>query len=419
MKKIVVLGGGRMPFHKSSTIYKNLSNLDLLSHSFNGIFEKIKIEKNKIDYILTGNVIQDVSTANVARETAINCNIPTNIPAVTVSQACISSGQCVSLAGDLIKSGQCGTVLVGGVESFSDVPIKYSKPMRQWLMELPKKQKKGIVESLNHLSKLKLSYLKPEAPKLQNYNTGLLMGEASEQISKMFGISRLEQDNYTVRSHNLAWDAHKQGLYSTQIYPFKDEIFENNIKKDLKLSDIRNLKPSFIKHGTHTAANSTGLTDGSASCLLSSIDKAKDLNIEPLAIIEDTVTIATDPYNEMLLGPAYAIPKLLKKNNLQLRDIGVFEIHEAFSGQILANLTALNNENFCKKKLDADKIGEIPIEKLNLWGGSIAIGHPLAASNIRNIMTAIYRMKKENSEFALVSACADSGLGISILLRNI
>ena len=418
MNKISILAGGRIPFQPSGTIYKNLSNFDLIKYSINSLLDKTKINPNQIDNVLIGNVIQEVSTSNVAREAALQAGIPNNVPATTIAQACISSSQCVSIGIDSIKSNNANLVLAGGVETFSDVPIRYPKKMRQWLIDFPKVSKKGPLNTLKYVSKLNLSYFKPQPPALANFTTGELMGETSEKIAERFGVTRDDQDNFTIRSHELANKAHLNGYYKNEIFEFNNDIKENNIRPNINIQQLQKLKPSFKKNGTHTAANSSGLTDGASCCLISSESKAKQLNMKPLAFIEDSVFIGTDPYQEMLLGPAYAIPKLLTRNNLTLNDIDVFEIHEAFAGQILANIKALDSDKFSKENFNSDPIGRIPFDKLNLWGGSIAIGHPLAASNIRNIMTAVNRLKMENKELALVAACADSGLANAMLIRN-
>lgn len=418
LKRVAILGGGRIPFQPSGTIYNDLSNYDLIKKAINGVLEKTKIQSNHIDNILIGNVIQEVRTSNVAREAALGCGIPNSIPASTIAQACISSSQCVSIGSDEIKLNKSNLVLAGGVETFSDVPIRYPRKMRKWLIDLPKQTKKGSLNSLKYISKLRPDFFKPEPPALANYTTGELMGQTSEKIAERFNVSRNDQDEFTIRSHNLAYNAHKNKLYDNEIFPVNGNTMENNIRPNQDISKIGKLKSSFKKNGTHTAANSTGLTDGASACILSSEDKAKNLELNPMAFIEDSIFIGTNPYEEMLLGPAYAISKLLARNNLTINDIHVFEIHEAFAGQILANLNALNSESFCRDSLNSNKVGEIPFDKLNLWGGSLAVGHPLAASNIRNIMTAINRMHVENKELALVVACADSGLANAMLIKR-
>ena len=418
IKKIAILGGGRIPFQPSGTIYKDLSNIDLLKLAFEGVFKQTNISKEHINCVYAGNVIQEVTTSNVAREAALSIGLNKKIPATTIAQACISSGQCISIGMDKIRNNESELILAGGVETFSDVPIRFPKKMRKWLIDLPKIKKKGNLELLKYITKIKPSYLIPEPPKLSNYTTGELMGYTSETISERFNISRNDQDEFTIRSHRLANDAHIKNLYSNEIFEYKNSTNELNIKGDIDKKKISKLKPSFKKNGTHTAANSTGLSDGATSCIISSESKAKELQKNPLGYILDCVFVGTDPYKEMLLGPAYAIPKLLERNNLTLNDIDVFEIHEAFAGQILSNINALNDEIFCRDNFNSNKLGEIPIDKLNLWGGSISIGHPLAASNIRNIMTAVHRLKKEDKELALVAACADSGLATAFLIQR-
>ena len=418
LKKICVLGGGRIPFQPSGTVYKKMSNIDLVKLAINGVLEQTKIDKSEIDNIYIGNVIQEVKTSNVAREAALACGIPNNIPASTIAQACISSSQCISMGADKIKTNEADLVLAGGVETFSDVPIRFPKKMRQWLIDLPKELKKGKLDTLKYVSKLRLDYFRPEPPALANFTTGELMGFTSEKIASRFNVTRNDQDKFTIRSHNLAYSAHKNNFYENEIFSYDNNSMENNIRPNMSIESLSKLKPSFKKGGTHTPANSTGLTDGATSCIISSESKAKKLDVKPLSYIVDSVFIGTDPYSEMLLGPAYAIPNLLKRNNLSLKDIDVFEIHEAFAGQILANINALNDDKFCRENFDSNKFGEINFDKLNLWGGSIAIGHPLAASNIRNIMTATNRLKKEDKELALVAACADSGLATAMLIKR-
>lgn len=415
-KKIAILGGARIPFQPSGTLYNNYSAYELIKKTLNGIIDKTKLEPENVDEVLIGNVIQEVKTSNIAREASIGAGIPVSVPATTVSQACISSAQCVNIGFNKIKNNEYDLAIAGGVETFSDVPIRYPKKMRQWLINAPKEFKKGGINSFKYLTKLRPEFFIPEPPLLTNYTTGELMGSTSEKIAERFNISRDEQDKFTIRSHNLANIAHLKNYYKNEIIPVNNNSMEYNIKSNQNLDKLSKLKSSFKKNGTHTAANSTGLTDGAAACILSSLEKSKQIEIKPMGFIEDSVFIGTNPYKEMLLGPAYAINKILKKNNLTINDIDIFEIHEAFAGQILANLSALNNDKFCKKNLNSDKLGEIPLDKLNLWGGSLAIGHPLAASNIRNIMTALNRLDKEDKEIALVAACADSGLANAMLI---
>ena len=414
LSRIAILDGARIPFQQSGTIYKKLIAYDLVNGCFNGLLNRNEEIKKTIDLVTVGTVMQEVKTNNLARESTINCGLSPIVPAQTISQACISSSRAVCSGAESILSGNANVVLAGGVETFSDVPIRHSKKMREFLISTPKEMKKGTLNMMKHVGTLKAKDFKPEFPSISNFTTGEVMGATSEKIAKRFVVSREEQDEFSLRSHTLAHSAHEQGLYSDEIVEFMGTKRENNIRGNLKLADLQKLRPAFGKGGTHTAANSSGLTDGATGCLLSSEEHAKKMGKTPLGYLKSWVFTGTNPYEEMLLGPAYAIPKLLRKNNLTLADIDVFEIHEAFAGQILANIKAMDSDSF-----DARKIGLIPEEKLNLWGGSLAIGHPLGASNIRNIITACHRLDREGGNLAVVSACADGGLASALLIERV
>lgn len=411
--RIAILDGARIPFQQSGTLYKKLLAYDLMNGCFKGLLDRNSDSvKDKIDLVTVGTVMQEVKTTNLARESAINCKLSPNVPSQTISQACISSSRAVCSGAESILSGTANLVLAGGVETFSDVPIRHSRNMRQFLISSPKVMKKGPTNMLKHISSLKVVDFKPDFPSISNFTTGEMMGETSEKIARRFGVTREEQDEFAIRSHNLAHKAHQDNMYSDEILDFKGTTLENNIRGSLKTDDLAKLRPAFGKNGTHTAGNSSGLTDGATACLLSSEKEAKNMGITPLGYLKSWVFTGTDPFEEMLLGPAYAIPKLLRQNNLTLNDIDVFEIHEAFAGQILANIKAMDSVDF-------DSIGLIPEEKLNLWGGSLAIGHPLGASNIRNIVTACNRLDREGGNLAVVSACADGGLASAILIERV
>ena len=210
LKKINIIGGGRIPFQPSGTKYKKMSNYDLISLAIRGVLDQTKIDKNQLDNVLIGNVIQEVKTSNVAREASLGVGISNKVPASTISQACISSSQCVSLGADKIKLGEADLILAGGVETFSDVPIRFAKPMRQWLIDFPKQSKKGPFNSLKYISKLTPKHFVPEPPALANYTTGELMGATSEKIAQRFDVSRFDQDQFTIRSHNLAYLASRK-----------------------------------------------------------------------------------------------------------------------------------------------------------------------------------------------------------------
>lgn len=271
------------------------------------------------------------------------------------------------------------------------------------------------------------------------------MGVSSDRLSAKFGVSRIEQDTFTVRSHTLAGKAHSDGWYDGEVIPYKGSTEENGIKADSTVEKVSKLKPAFIKpHGTHTAANSSFLTDGASASLIMSEARALELGFKPMAYIRDWSFKSCDvsaillfqtsfvkrplhicrsnsqqPFEELLLGPTYCSQEVLTRNNLSLEtDIGVFEIHEAFAGQILSNLTAMNSQKFADEKFGGKKVGDVDMDKLNTKGGSLAVGHPFGATGSRLVTTASRRLQDENQRFALIAACADGGAGHACILER-
>ena len=283
-KKVVVAGGVRLPFSMASTIYEKEMAVDLQRLAITGLLNQTALPKTEVDYVLCGNVIQEVKTSNIAREAAVNAGLPYNIPAHTVAQACISANAAITSGTDMIKTGHADVVIAGGVETFSDVPIRLTRPVRQKLITLPKAMKKGgPVGAIRHMLKgLTMKDLALETPAIANYTTGEVMGVSSDKLSAHFGVTRQQQDEFTVRSHTLAAKAHDEQWYDPEIVPYKGITDENGIKGDSTVEKVSKLKPAFVKpYGTHTAANSSFLTDGAAATLLMSEQKSKELNIQP------------------------------------------------------------------------------------------------------------------------------------------
>jgi acetyl-CoA acyltransferase len=342
------------------------------------------------------------------------------VPSHTVTQACISANQAITTGAEKILSGQADVVLAGGCETFSDVPIRLSRPLRLKAMTLQKAAKGGPLAIAKALKGLKLKDLAPEAPAIANYTTGEVMGCSSDRLAAKFGVSRREQDEFTVRSHSNAAKAHVDGLYDDEIVPVNGSTTENGIKGESTVEKVSKLKPAFIKpHGTHTAANSSFLTDGASACLVMSEEKALQLGFTPKAYIRGWTYVASDPFEELLLGPTYATNKLLKQMNLTMDDMGVIEFHEAFAGQVLANMTAMGSASFAKRSLGQDQaVGQMDINRVNPLGGSLAVGHPFGATGTRLATTAANRLQREGQRYALLTACADGGLGTACVLEN-
>lgn len=419
---VVIVDGVRLPFAMTSTIYADEMAVDLQRLAFKGLVDKTAIEKKDIDYVISGTVIQEVRTSNIAREAAINAGLPNSIGGHTVSMACISSNAAICAAADKIRTGHATAILAGGTETFSDVPIRLTRPMRQKLITLPKAMKKGgALGAVKHMLGLKMKdAMALETPAIANYTTGEVMGVSSDRLSAKFGVSRDDQDTFTVRSHNKAERAHLDGFYEGEVIPYKGITEENGIKCGSTKESVGKLKPAFVKpHGTHTAANSSFLTDGASASLVMSEEKALELGFKPLAYLRDYSFKSCDPFEELLLGPTYCSQEVLERNNMNMEsDIGVFEIHEAFAGQILSNLTAMDSQKFADDNFNGKKVGNVNMDKLNTKGGSLALGHPFGATGSRLVTTAARRLQMEQERFALVAACADGGTGHACILER-
>ncbi len=420
----VLVDGGRIPFQRSGTAYNDMMAYDLGRIAIEGLLGRSGIHGSQLDRVIMGTVIQDINTSNVARESALGAGIPNSVPAHTVTQACISSNQAITSAVELIKSGQAHIVLAGGTETMSDIPIRLRKNMRQKLLEARKYKSPG--DWLKFFKGLRFSDFLPEIPSISEFSTGETMGESCDRMAAHFGISRKEQDEYALRSHQLAAKATNEGLLDEELIPapippeFDPVTRDNTFREDTSMEKLEKLSPAFIKpHGTITAGNSSAFTDGASASLIMNEQRALDLGLQPKAYLRNYTYVAQDPEDELLLGPAYATPKVLDSMNLKLADIDVFEFHEAFAGQILTVLKALNSEKFARENLNRDqKVGEIPMDKFNLWGGSLSLGHPFGATGTRIVTTAANRLIHEDGNLALVAACAAGGQGHAIILER-
>lgn len=420
----VLVDGCRIPFQRSGTNYKKYMAYDLGRLAIEGLIARNAIDPADIDRVIMGTVIQEVKTSNVARECALGAGIPDSVPAFTTTMACISSNQAVASGVDLIRTGQAKIILAGGTETMSDIPVRFKKKFRQKVLEARKY--KSPLDFLKFFKGLGLKDFLPELPAIAEFSTGEVMGESADRMSARFGVSREEQDEYALRSHQLAAKATSEGLLDEELVPAKlppeYEVIkhDNGFREDTSMEKLAKLRPAFIKpHGTVTAGNASFLTDGASASFIVEEQTALEMGLKPKAYIRKYNFVSQDPGEELLLGPAYAIPKVLDQMNLKLSDIDVFELHEAFAGQVLSVLTALNSDSFAKKSLNRDsKVGEIPMDKLNTRGGSLSLGHPFGATGVRLVTTAANRLIHEDGKYALVSACAAGGQGHAMILER-
>jgi len=421
-KDLVLVDGVRTPFLMSGTDYKKLMPHDLQRYALTGLVNKTGIDKSIVDYICMGTVIQEVKTSNIAREAALGAGFSDRIPAHTVTMACISSNQAITTCLGLMSMGVYDVCIAGGVEFMSDVPIRHSRKMRELMLSANKAKTTGA--RLGLLAKIRPDFLAPELPAIAEFSTNETMGHSADRLAATFGVTRQEQDDFARRSHNLAKQAQEDGNLSdiipVKVPKGKDFITADNGIRPSTEAQMAKLKPAFIKpHGTVTAANASYLTDGASACLLMTEEKAKQLGFTPKAYLRAYTYVSQDPKDQLLLGPTYATPKVLDMMGLKLSDISVLEYHEAFAGQILANVKAMDSDNFARDVMGRkEKVGTIDMDKFNLWGGSLSLGHPFGATGVRLAMHSAHRMIKEDGQFALIAACAAGGQGVGMILER-
>ena len=423
MKKVVFIDGVRTPFLKSGTDYMDLMSYQLGQFAIKGLLDKTGIDPEEVDRVIYGNVISNVKTENVAREAAVTAGIPVKAPCNTVKQACISANQAISNAMDSIQLGRADVIISGGTECTSDTPIGYTKEMRKKLFAAQKLS--SPMEYVKFATTLRPNDFLPDRPAVAEFITGRTMGQDCEILAQKFGVTREEQDELAAASHQNAGKAFDAGymddIIDVQLPPkFTPISKDNGVRGDTTVDKISKLKPAFDKCvGTITAANASFLTDGATAVLLTSEEKAKELGLKPKAELVDYVFTGADLYDELLLGPAYSIAELLKRNKLKVEDIDVWEIHEAFAGQVLANLKALENEEWCKSHVGYEgAVGSIPKEKINAWGGSLSIGHPFGATGGRLLTMAANRIQKQGGKYAILAACAAGAHGTAMLIKK-
>jgi len=421
-KNIVLVDGVRTPFLQSGTAYAKLMPHDLARHALNGLATRLALPKDQVDYITFGNVIQEVRTSNLAREAALGAGFSLATPAHTIAMACISSNAAITTSIGYMQAGVYDACIAGGVETMSDVPIRHSRKMRALLLKMNKT--KTLAGRLSLLGSMRLSYLAPELPAVAEFSTNETMGHSADRLCTAFKVSREEQDDFAIRTHTLAKKAQTEGHLS-DIVPLKvpgvaEMVSQDNGIRVSTKEQMAKLKPAFVKpHGTVTAANASYLTDGASACLICTEEKAKEMGWKPKAYLRDFTYVSQDPKDQLLLGPTYATPKVLDQAGLKMSDIDVFEFHEAFAGQIMANLKAMDSDFFAKTYMGrSEKVGAPDMAKFNNWGGSVSIGHPFGATGVRLLMHSANRLIKEDGQYALIAACAAGGQGVGMVVER-
>ncbi len=419
-----MVDGCRTPFCRSGTAFAELSAYDLGREAVAGLLRRSRVDPRAVDLLVMGTVIADPRTPNLGREVVLGSGLPETVPAHTVSVACVSSLQSALSCIQAIESGQAQVAIAAGAETLSDAPIRYRRAVRRRLMAARKAR--GAGDLLKLLRGLRLRDLAPEPVALAEFSTGEIMGENGERLAKRLGITREEQDAWAMESHHRAARAAAEGLLARQIEPvhvppaYRRVAADNGSRGDTTMERLGRLRPAFDRRfGTLTAGNSSFLTDGGSAVLLMSEEAARRLGHRPLAVIRSTATVALDPLEELLLGPAVTIPRALEAAGLELGEVEVVELHEAFAAQVLAVLRLLEDEAWARERLGRERpVGTVDRTRLNAWGGSLAVGHPFGATGGRLLVTACHRMEHENARHAVVAACAAGAIGMAMVLER-
>ena len=423
-RRVAIVAGLRTPFAKSGTVFRDVPAVALARHAARELLYRTELDGREVDEIIFGQVVPSVLTPNVAREVSLLPQFLPSVPAYTLNRACASSGQTVSNAADQIALGHADTILAGGVESLSNIPILHSQRFSRILMDSAKARSLGA--RLAILAQARPRDLRPVAPAIAEPSTGESMGQSAEKMAKENGITRDAQDRLALQSHQRAAAATTDGRLTAEIAPwFGDDdsgevvSSDNGIRMDASLDALAKLKPVFDRrYGSVTAGNASPLTDGAAVVLLMAEKKAKSLGYEPLAYLRSYAVSAVDPAWQLLMGPAYAVPKALERAGIGWSDLGLIEIHEAFAAQVLSNVQAWGSSDWAERLGIPGPLGDVNWECTNVMGGSIAIGHPFGATGARLVTTLANEMRRRSVQFGLISICAQGGMGFAMVLER-
>lgn len=414
--RVAVIDGVRTPFARARTVYRQMPPAMLGGVALKETVARSGIDPKLIEEAYFGIVSPPAEGSNISREALFDSGLPPEIPCTTVNRYCASSLEAAAAIASKISSGEISLALAGGVESISSVRALFSQEATDFFQDIAKAKTAG--QRLGQLSKFKPGYLAPHAPGIKEPTTGLTMGQSADLMARQFGVSRQEQDQYAVESHQKAHAAWERGFYRTHVAivgtPDGKAIDrDTDVRADTSVEKLSALRPVFYKDGTITAGNASPLTDGASALLLASESRASELRAKPLGFIRGYAAAAIDIQKEpLLIGPVYAIPKALKRAGLSWNDLDLIELHEAFAAQALSTLRAIESAEFARTKLGMGQaIGKIDPSILNVNGGSIPLGHPFGATGGRLILQALHELRARKKQFALISVCAAGGLG--------
>ncbi len=425
-RRAVIVAGARTPFVRAFAEFVRLDAIDLGVAAVRGLLDRSEVPWDAIDSVVWGGVILPSAAPNVGREIVLDLGLPPSVEAMTVSRACASGLQAVTLAAAAIERGDADVVLAGGADSTSNAELKMPQSLVHKVAPVAMSRKSGPLDYFKLLGKISPARdLLPKRPEIAERTTGEVMGEAAERMAERNAISREAQDAFTVASHHRAAAAIESGRFDEEVVPVtpkgRDTVFADTIVRgDTSIEKLAKLRPAFKKGGTLTAGNSSALTDGASAVLLMSEEKARALGLTPLAAFRSWSYVGVDPADQLLMGPALAMPAALERAGLTLADVDLVDMHEAFAAQVLSVLAMLSSDSFAQQRLGRERaVGEVDPERLNVHGGSVALGHPFAATGARMVTTMANELHRTKAKTALLGICAAGGLGAAAILEAV
>jgi acetyl-CoA C-acetyltransferase len=421
-RRVAIIGGVRIPFARGNGAYAEVGNQDMLTAALRGVVERFGLQGQRIDDVAAGAVMKHSSQWNLTRESVLGCGLAFETPGVDLQRACGTGLEAAILLGNKIALGQIDCAIAGGVDTVSDPPVVFPKSFQQLLLRSYRGRTGG--ERIKPWLGLRPRNFRPVLPGVAEPRTGLSMGESTELMVKTWGITRADQDQLALESHQKAAAAYAAGFYKDLVREYLGLTQDNNIRSDTSLERLSTLKPSFdfSGAGTLTAGNSTPMTDGASAVLLASEAWARERNLPVLAYLSYGKVAAVDYIEKkegLLMAPAYAVPRMLNDARLTLQDFDFYEIHEAFAGQVLCTLKAWEDPAFCRDKLRLPAVlGGVDRSKLNVKGGSLAIGHPFAATGTRIVATLAKILDESKAKRGLISICTAGGMGVTAIVER-
>jgi acetyl-CoA C-acetyltransferase len=414
-RRVAVIGGNRIPFARANGAYAHASDQDMLTATLDGLVERFDLESERLGEVAAGAVLKHARDRDLTRECVLGSKLAPETPAYDLQQACGTGLEAVIAVANKIALGQIDAGIAGGVDTVSDAPVAVNEDLRQILLDL--NRARSLPERARLLTRLRPGQVVPELPRNAEPRTGLSMGEHAAIMATDWGVARAEQDELAAASHQRLAAAYERGFMDDLVSPYLGLKRDQNLRPDSTVEKLARLKPVFGgDSGTLTAGNSTPLTDGASAVLLASEEWAKERGLPVLAYFTDAQTAAVDHVHKregLLMAPAYAMPRLLDRAGTALGDYDLYEIHEAFAAQVLATLKAWSDPVFCRERLRRDApLGELDRSKLNVNGGSLAAGHPFAATGGRIVASLAKALHERGSGRGLISICAAGGQGV-------